>query len=368
MREVLENYDYKKYIDECRMKYFPINDVYIWGTKQLGQFCYRELKKNNINVLAFVDNDKKKQNEKIDGCKIISPESLDNSSLIIICSYYAYDIEQQIKSKGKNPYIIYEVLPLLDKRFAHYNFSYINLFQNIMKYKEQFLKLYECYSDEKSVQVLDNVLRYRMSLDSIYAKRALELSVGDGSSQYFDKNIMRFGNQESFIDCGGYNGDSSIEFIKKCPQYKEISFFEPDSILLNEAKNNLSRYNNINYIMAGTGSENKVVKFDKLNSIGGGVISNQGTTEIKIVSLDSVKFEYPPTFIKMDIEGSEMETLEGARNLIISKKPKLAISVYHKPKDLFDIMNYIRMLVPEYKFYLRHYTAGLADTVMYCII
>ena len=46
-------------------------------------------------------------------------------------------------------------------------------------------------------------------------------------------------------------------------------------------------------------------------------------------------------FLKLDVEGSEMATLRGARNSIDRFKPKLAISIYHKPDDFFEIINYI---------------------------
>jgi hypothetical protein len=72
-------------------------------------------------------------------------------------------------------------------------------------------------------------------------------------------------------------------------------------------------------------------------------------------------------YIKMDIEGWEMNALKGAENLIKTLKPKLAICVYHKPNDFLEIYNYIKELNPNYKIYLRHYTEGVVETVMYFI-
>lgn len=93
----------------------------------------------------------------------------------------------------------------------------------------------------------------------------------------------------------------------------------------------------------------------------------QEGTKIEVVSLDSV-IQEKVTFIKMDIEGSEIKALQGSRNLIQTYRPKLAISIYHKWEDLVDIPTYIHELVPEYKFYIRHYFYSPAETVLYATV
>ncbi len=69
----------------------------------------------------------------------------------------------------------------------------------------------------------------------------------------------------------------------------------------------------------------------------------------------------------MDIEGSELECLKGAENIILKNKPKLAICIYHSDNDMIDIIEYIHKLIPEYKIYLRQHGINEADTVIYCI-
>ncbi|MFI3174418.1 MAG: FkbM family methyltransferase [Bacillota bacterium] len=69
----------------------------------------------------------------------------------------------------------------------------------------------------------------------------------------------------------------------------------------------------------------------------------------------------------MDIEGAELVALQGGEQTIKKYKPKLAICIYHKPEDVIELFAYIKNLVPEYKFYIRHYSNTQTETVLYAI-
>ena len=71
-------------------------------------------------------------------------------------------------------------------------------------------------------------------------------------------------------------------------------------------------------------------------------------------------------FIKIDIEGAELSALKGAAETIKKFKPKLAICVYHKGKDIVEIPEYLISILPEYNFYLKHNTDGVYEIVLYC--
>ena len=91
-----------------------------------------------------------------------------------------------------------------------------------------------------------------------------------------------------------------------------------------------------------------------------------GGTCIPVTSLDAV-IDGKVTFIKMDIEGAEYEALKGAERLIREYKPKLAVSVYHKPEDIWELPGLILSFCPEYTFYLRHYSLSSEETVLYAV-
>ena len=90
----------------------------------------------------------------------------------------------------------------------------------------------------------------------------------------------------------------------------------------------------------------------------GSHISNVGGECAGVIDIDTyVRENNIPRidYIKLDVEGAELEVLKGAFLTIGQFKPKLAISAYHKPEDLYEIQKYIRSLRCDYQFAFRHY-------------
>lgn len=192
--------------------------------------------------------------------------------------------------------------------------------------------------------------------------------------QYFDLDDLPHSPQEVFVDCGGFRGETSEQFIKWAGgDYKKIYLFEPDPVLMHECKENLASKTtsgNIKYYECGLWKEDASIHFQKGQDIAGSrtvqsdVVSGD---EIQVKSIDSVVSDHNVTFIKMDIEGSELQALQGAVNTIRKSRPKLAISVYHKRNDIWDIPVFLLGIHPDYKFYLRTYSFTGNDTVLYAI-
>jgi hypothetical protein len=96
-------------------------------------------------------------------------------------------------------------------------------------------------------------------------------------------------------------------------------------------------------------------------------VKQKGNVEIEADSIDNVCENENVSFIKMDVEGSELEALKGAQKQIKANKPKLAICVYHKKEDLLTIPQYILSVRPDYKLYLRHYGGLTTDLILYAV-
>ena len=69
-------------------------------------------------------------------------------------------------------------------------------------------------------------------------------------------------------------------------------------------------------------------------------------------------------YIKLDIEGAELDMLHGAAETISRCKPKMAVSAYHKQEDLWTLATYIKSLRPDYEFAFRHYRIDCRDYIL----
>jgi hypothetical protein len=126
-------------------------------------------------------------------------------------------------------------------------------------------------------------------------------------------------------------------------------------------------------INAGAYDKDGVVNFSDAGTGENGTIIGQGgedivSIRIQVNAIDNLNLE-KVTFIKMDIEGAELNALKGAEKTILRDKPKLAICIYHSNEDMVRIAEYIYSIMPEYNFYVRHhYTCPyLFETVLYAL-
>lgn len=185
-------------------------------------------------------------------------------------------------------------------------------------------------------------------------------------NQYFIPEV-KLQYDEVFIDAGCYNGKTILDFMKFCGgKFKKICGFEPDSLNYAQTVSNFISQENIVIYNKGIWSSDTELLFHARNT-GTSHINQNGQSKIPVVSIDSVAADESVTFIKMDIEGAELEALHGAGNTIVKNKPKLAICIYHKYEDVLTIPLYILQFVPDYKFYIRHHSYGTIETVLYAI-
>ncbi len=341
-----------------------LEEVYIFGAKRLGEKAADCLKRSGIKVKAFIDNDLSKHGTLFCDKQIIALDSVKTKGIPIIISTtnYLYEISSQLNERGLDNHVSYPVLSIYDSEKYPAETTFKDMQQDLIANKQAYLSLFSMFADKKSQKVLDNILNFRLTLDPAC------LDICDSQEdEYFDTEIMPLGDDEVFIDGGGYDGDTVLRFIEKTNNnYKKIHLFEPDARLCNKAAANLADYRDIDFVKRGLYSSNKTLRFTSTGDVDG-FIDPDGDLEINVVALDNyIKEEI--SFLKLDVEGAEEEALIGAKNHLKNNSPKLAVAVYHQSQDLWKIPSLITSINSKYQeFYLRNYSRTSLDIVLYGI-
>ncbi|WP_321778176.1 FkbM family methyltransferase [Sulfurimonas sp.] len=257
------------------------------------------------------------------------------------------------------------------------NFNYLSFFRYsnlplvpppfMLDFKEDFLKnkkryedMYNLLEDEKSKEVFTKVINFKISFD-------LEFMNGftnDHEGQYFDKEIVPDIKNITFVDGGGYVGDTAARVIKNHSDFKKIYLIEPISENLAIASRDLAEFKNIEFIPLGLSNKKTTLHFNEEKSFSS--IYGNGTQSVEVDKLDNIIKE-KVDFIKLDIEGAEQDAIQGAKKTIKKYKPVLAICIYHKAQDWYKIPQMLLEMNSDYKVYLRHYMEGIFESVLYFI-
>jgi FkbM family methyltransferase len=225
------------------------------------------------------------------------------------------------------------------------------------------LRLMERLADKVSKRTLAATILHRLTLDPAWLD---EVSL-PSEKLYFGTGLLSFKKDEVFIDGGASLGDTLETFTKLTDgKYGHIHCFEPSPIGFGLTDRIARHFKNVTVHKCGLSSGTAEVGFrhDRDGNAINGVVDSNSSETVKLEAIDNLDLG-PVSFIKLDIEGFEVEALRGAANTIRKYKPKLAICAYHKPEDFYEILDTIDAIRNDYTFHMRHHSPNYTDTVYY---
>ncbi len=255
--------------------------------------------------------------------------------------------------------------------FIKYRLAYLIAEEKAYNIFEPELKRVDFAKAENTVQKLSE---NKYKIKNFLYQGAIGEAIGDF---YFDKyiyqDIVKPISDDIIIDVGAYAGDTALYFSQFIGKTGIIYAFEPLEENYNLLEKNIKSNaleGKIVPIKKGIGNSNDPISM--AGSDAGAFINYEANVGFKIdmVTIDKFVKDYNVNkinFIKMDIEGSELVAIKGAENTIKKFKPKLAISIYHRGKDIIDIPEYLLSINNQYKFYLKHISTSWVDTVLFAI-
>lgn len=298
-----------------------------------------------------------------DGIKVQKPDTLPSDAIIVNCSTSIAPISAERRMQTLHPAI--PIIKYWEIANARPSFFPLPFFVQEMEadYKNnrtKWDKIKALLADKESLKVFDDITKFRLSGDySFMAYYSVRLA-----DQYFE-SFFELKKGEVFVDCGGFDADTTEQFCKRCPEYGQVWFFEPSPANMAKAKSRLAGFHSIHFFQEGVSDQGGQLSFNP-DAGSASSVSKIGDIKIPVTTIDD-KISGPVSFIKMDLEGWEMKALAGAKQCILEKQPKLAIAVYHNAADFWKIPELVLSMRSDYDLYLRHYTEGWSETVMYFI-
>lgn len=357
--------------------------TFLFGAGSTGKACFPLLEseigivdENNISkdkdskmkIINFVDEDILKQNKKLFGIEIISLEEMKKKcetlefANVILTSIYAKPIINRLKDIQNIE--IFEICSLFEQFFSN-----AHIYEN-KEITQQFLtkieQLKPKLSDNYSYLTLLGLYKY------ILNKNINEIvDICTEEEHYFIKEVLNsIGDKQlNIIDAGAYEGELLRVIKDKNIKINKWYCFEPDNNSFNQLKKNLEQLEKNNTVICenlGLWKESTTLYFEQ-NDTRSKIVETPTDCHVNVTSIDSYFQNHSINYIKMDIEGAELDALKGGIETIKRDRPILAISIYHNLEHFYEIPNYLMEHLENYHYYIRHHSIIFSETVLYAI-
>lgn len=344
--------------------------VVLFGCGALGRRTLDGLKRAGKMPIAMADNNSAMWGREIDGVTVLSPadavKAYGSDAVFVVTIYNGAAARAQLQSMGCRWVVhfagLYQAYP--DALMPHGGVASPSA---ILGESEAVRAGALVWSDERSRSEYVRQIGWRLGLE----QQDLAAPCPE-QERYFPQDLFDLRADDIFVDCGAFDGDSLRDLLAR--RKNTLGGFvglEPDP--QNFAR--LSAYvdalpaelrSKIIVHPMAVAAKGGSIKFCATASPGSSVAAD-GEIEVESVALDALVAELHPTFIKMDVEGNELDALVGARGILECDRPILAICLYHKPEDLWQIPLFIKSVVPGYRLFLRRYAEDCWELVCYAV-
>jgi FkbM family methyltransferase len=351
--------------------------IVLYGAGNLGRKSCTGLRRVGVEPLAFADADRSLHGRVVEGLPVLSPEeaarSFGDSAVFVVTVWSPGSdrrftaIRDRLTALGCRNIVWF--VPLFWKHpqvfLPHYR---IHEPRRIVDSFSEIRRAFDLWADDSSRKEFLAQLEWLISLEG----GPEGLPPPAMSCTYLASDLFRLGPDDLLVDAGAFDGDTIRAALARHPAgFRGIYAYEPDPATFERLKRSVDSLpephrSHVRIREAALGERTGVARFEAQGTVGS-AIRESGGVEVACVTLDEELADEVPTYLKMDVEGGEMDALRGARRLIASAAPVLAICVYHLQEHLWQVPLQIRSFSDRYVFFLRRYVDEFGDLVCYAV-
>jgi FkbM family methyltransferase len=348
--------------------------IVLYGAGTHGRAVLERLRAAGAEPVAFADDTPSKQGQLLDGLQILSPEKIAarfGSHVVFavtILNPTLRFLNAEKRIRRRTGCEVWSLLALA-RRFPDALLPYLQYDRpgQILKNASHIRRAFETFSDDESRQQFVAHLNFRLN-------GRYDLLPVKSEPAYFPRDLIaQFSSDSTFVDCGAYDGDTIRQFLRhQGGRFGTIVAFEPDrhnyeSLTAYVRSLGTDVASRIHLYHGAVGERSGEAPFDETGDMSAAVRPD-ATGKVALFALDDVvRPEAPDIYVKFDIEGFELPALAGARSLLRTRRPTLAVSAYHRPGDLWEIPLYLHDLDIGYRLALRTEGDDGMDVVCYAL-
>ena len=317
--------------------------IVLYGTGNGADKILNRLKNDNVNISGVFSSTGFKKGKMFAGFPVVSYEEIYKklSDMIILVGFGSNrpEVLDNIKNLMERHEVYVPDVPVYGDEIFDLSFA--------RQHKNEIETAYSLLEDDISRDTYKKIIMFKLTGDP-----SLLFNCEKDIQETY--SLLNLDDNETFMDLGAYTGDTVELFLNNVNNYSKIIAIEPDARNYRKLCENTKNYESCYCINAAISDKNGKILIS--NQHGRGVNGDKGKILINALTVDYVSQKHPPSFIKIDVEGSEAIAINGGKKTICNLLPKLHIAAYHTSFDIFSIPLMIKKINAEYKIYLRHHT------------
>lgn len=338
-----------------KIDFFDANDFYLLGAGNMGRSALAQFRQIGIEPRGFIDDTPGKQGTFVDGLQVFGnrPQA---SSTVIVCIHNPRHDYLKSRERFDAKTLSFLHIPWLFPQLTFAHAAHPDVYRH---YRDDIVDLYDALDDETSRRTFIEQLTFRLTLEWSFSEHS--------ATPYFPPDIgLPYGEKVDFIDAGAFDGDTVKLFLKHFPRPGKIAAIEADPRNFAKLQDYLATLgvDHVAYNAAVDGKE-AILKFDATGDMAAR-LSENGQLLVHCHKLEFFMRDVgSPCYVKFDVEGAESAIITQSKELLLEKKPMLAVSIYHHATDMIAIPLQLHRL--GYRISMRYHGIDGADVVLYAM-